>query len=126
MYKNIPKMDTINIINNILKKTVISKNSRKEIVHTLQVVMEQNYFQIDQQYYKQTDGLAMGAPTSAILAETDLQHMEYEQIYKIYQILIRQQITGYFRYVDDILIIYGQNKTNIEYTHNELNNNIVS
>jgi hypothetical protein len=31
--------------------------------------MEQNYFQFDQQYYKQSDGLAMGAPTSSILAE---------------------------------------------------------
>jgi hypothetical protein len=60
----------------------------------------------------------MGAPTSAILAETYLQPMEHEQIYPI---LIRQQIIGYFRYVDDILIIYDQNKTNIDHTLNELN-----
>jgi hypothetical protein len=112
-------MDTINIINNILKNNPASnKNNHEEIVHTLQVIIEQNYFQIDQQYYKQTDGLAMGAPTSAILAETYLQHMEHEQIYPI---LIRQEIIGYFRYVDDILIIYDQNKTNIEHTLNEFN-----
>jgi hypothetical protein len=34
----------------------------------------------DQQYYKQAEGLAMGAPTSAILAETYIQHMEHKQI----------------------------------------------
>jgi hypothetical protein len=55
MYTNIPKMDTVNIINNILKNNpAINKNNREEIVHTLQVIIEQNYFQIDQQYYKQS------------------------------------------------------------------------
>jgi hypothetical protein len=29
---------------------------------------EQNYFKFNQQYYKQTEGLAMGVPTSNILA----------------------------------------------------------
>jgi hypothetical protein len=42
--------------------------------------MEQNYFQFDQQYYKQTDGLPMGAPTS-LLAEIYIQPMEHKQIY---------------------------------------------
>jgi hypothetical protein len=32
-------------------------------------ITEQNYFQFDQQYYKQTDRFATGAPTS-VLAET--------------------------------------------------------
>jgi hypothetical protein len=32
--------------------------------------MDQNYFQFDLEYYKQSNGLAMGAPTSATLAET--------------------------------------------------------
>jgi hypothetical protein len=31
--------------------------------------MEQNYFQCDHQNHKQTDGLVMGAPTAAILAD---------------------------------------------------------
>jgi hypothetical protein len=52
----------------------------------------------------------MGAPTSSVLAETYIQHMEHKQIYPI---LIKQQTMAYFRYVDDILMIYDQNKTNI-------------
>jgi hypothetical protein len=51
----------------------------------------------------------MGAPTSAILAETYIQHMEHEQLY---QILLKHKITGYFRHVDDILIVYNQKQTN--------------
>jgi hypothetical protein len=52
MYTNIPKSDVINIINN-----------------TLKTVTERNYFQFDHQNYRQTEGLAMGAPTAAVLAE---------------------------------------------------------
>jgi hypothetical protein len=37
-------------------------------------MIKQNYFQFDQQYYKQTDGLAMGA-LPAILAEVYIQHI---------------------------------------------------
>jgi hypothetical protein len=41
--------------------------------------MEQNCFQFDELYYTQTDGLAMGIPTSAILAGTYLQCMEVKK-----------------------------------------------
>jgi hypothetical protein len=60
----------------------------------------------------------MGTPTSSILEETYLQHMEHTQIYPI---LIKHEIIAYFRYVDDILIIYDQNKTNIDHTLEEFN-----
>jgi hypothetical protein len=35
----------------------------------LKTLTEENYFQFEQQYHKQTDGLTTGAPTYAILAE---------------------------------------------------------
>jgi hypothetical protein len=60
----------------------------------------------------------MGAPTSAILAEIYIKHIEHK---KIYPILIKYQIIGYFRYVDDIFIIYDQRKTNIDETLTEFN-----
>jgi hypothetical protein len=84
---------------------------QKEILHILQTILEQNYFQFNQQYYKQTNGLAMGTPTFGILAETYLEHMEHTQMYPL---LIKHQITGYSRYADNILITYDRNKTNTE------------
>jgi hypothetical protein len=44
--------------------------------------------------------------------------MEHTQIYPI---LMKQQTVTYFRYIDDILIIYDQNKTNIDHTLHEFN-----
>jgi hypothetical protein len=69
-------------------------------------------------YYEQTEGLAMGAPISAILAEIFIQYMEHEYIYPI---LRTREIMAYYRYVD-ILIIYDKHKTNIEQTLEEFNN----
>jgi ABC-type uncharacterized transport system YnjBCD substrate-binding protein len=86
-------------------------------------MMEQNYFRFNQQYYKQTEGLAMGAPTCAILVEVYIQYIEHK---KLYQILKKHQIIGYLRYVDDILIIYNQNKTNIEESLTEFNKQTTS
>jgi hypothetical protein len=66
----------------------------------------------------QTEGLAMGAPTSNILAEVYIQYTEHK---KLYPILKKHQIIEYFRYVANILKIYNQNKTNIEDTLTEFN-----
>ena len=112
MYTNIPKKDIMNITKNILQRNHNTNiNTQKEIMCIMNTVLEQNYFQYEQKYYKQTDGLAMGAPTSAILAEIYIQNMEHTQIQEI---LNKQNIIGYFRYVDDILLLYDINKTNID------------
>jgi hypothetical protein len=46
----------------------------------------------------------MGAPTSAILAETYIQHMEHKHVDPV---LITQHIIAYFRCVGDIRIIHN-------------------
>jgi hypothetical protein len=108
------------MINNILENNAeIQLNIRNKIIYILKTILEQKYFQFDQQYYKQTERLAMGAPTSAIPTETFIQHMEHKHIYPI---LKTQGITAFYRYVDDISIMYDQNKTNIAQTLNEFNN----
>jgi hypothetical protein len=59
MFTNIPRQDIIHtrIINNILENnTEIQSKIRKEIIYILKIIIEQNYFQFDQKYYKQTEG----------------------------------------------------------------------
>jgi hypothetical protein len=101
----------------------ITKTTQEEITTILKSIMEQNYFHVNEQYYTQTEGLAMGAPTSAILAEVYIQHMEQKQLYPI---LTKHQIMGYFRYVEDILITYNRNKTNIHEILAEFNRQATS
>jgi hypothetical protein len=52
----------------------------------------------------------VGAPTLVILAEVYMQHLEHTSIADI---LNKHQIMDYYRYVDDILIVYNKQKTNI-------------
>jgi hypothetical protein len=82
-----------------------------EILSVTHAILQQNYFQFQDSCYVQKTGLAMGAPTSSILSEIYLQHMEQN---KIFEILTNHNILGYFRYVDDILIVFNSNKTNIQ------------
>ena len=50
----------------------------------------------------------MGSPTSSVFSELYLQYMESTAIFDI---LVCNNITGYFRYVDDILIVYDKTIT---------------
>jgi hypothetical protein len=62
--------------------------------------------------------LAMGPPTSAILADTFIQYLEHKIIYQIFK---KHQIIDYYQYVDDIPIIYNEQHTNILSTLDEFN-----
>jgi len=48
------------------------------------------------------EGLAMGTPSSAVPSEISMQHTE-----SIWLKYIANKILGYFRFVDDVLIIYN-------------------
>jgi len=51
----------------------------------------------------------MGAPTSSILSEVYLQHLENTTIHLLFE---KHSVKGYFRYVDDILLAYADDKNN--------------
>jgi hypothetical protein len=53
----------------------------------------------------------MGAPTSSIFSEF---YLQYQENYRIYDLLRNHNIAGYFLYVDNILIIYNEITMNIE------------
>jgi hypothetical protein len=84
-----------------------------------QTSINQNYFQFQDTIYLLKEGLAMGTPTSSLLSEIYLQHMEKTTIPEL---LERHNIKGYFRYVDDILLVYIDNTTNIHKVLDEFNN----
>jgi hypothetical protein len=61
----------------------------------------------------------MGALTSSIFSEIYLQHIENTIISDI---LVKYHIVGYFCYVDDILIAYNKDTTNMYDVFNVFNN----
>jgi len=112
MYTNIPTSELITIIDKACQNNYIEYNLKHDIVKLAKTIIEQNCFQFGRRTYIQSEGLAMGALTSSIFSELYLRHLEST---KIYDILINHNIEGYFRYIDDILILYNESKTDINY-----------
>jgi hypothetical protein len=118
MYSNIPNEDLINIIKSMCLKQYLDEKTNTEFVNITHTILEQNYFKFRNQCYIQNTGLAMGAPTSAILSEIYLQQLEHTMTVDI---LIQNNILGYFRYVDDILIVYNNQLTDIHKVYSDFN-----
>jgi hypothetical protein len=81
---------------------------KQQTFHTLETILQQNYFQYDNKFYKPNKGVAMGSPVSGLVVEIFLQY--FEQII-IKHSLEHKSLIFYTRYVD-ILIIYDQTRIN--------------
>jgi uncharacterized protein YggL (DUF469 family) len=86
-----------------------NKELNQQIIHILNTIIKQNYFQYEGTYYQPRKGTAMGSPISGLIAEIYLQKIENHHIKHW---LESKEIIFYKRYVDDILIAYNQRKTN--------------
>jgi hypothetical protein len=69
----------------------------------LTTILDQDLFQFNNKIYQQKEGLPMVAPFSPILAETYIKNIEHNIIISISQ---NYKILGYYRYVDDILLVF--------------------
>ena len=105
MYSNVPTNETEHILRLLCKQQDLDSTITEEIIAITNTVITQNYYGFNGNTYIQPKGLAMGAPSSSILSEIYLQHLENT---KALSILTKPGIEGYFRYVDDILLIYNE------------------
>jgi hypothetical protein len=118
MYPSIPTRELVHIITKMAEENHVNKEITKEIIMITKTAIEQNYFTFKNKYYCQNNGLTMGAPSSAILSEIYLQYLEYTEIIKV---LKQYNIIGYFRYVDDIIMVYDEKLTDIMKIHTAFN-----
>ena len=70
MYTNIPINKTITIMDNLLHENKTLKPiAIKELIKLLKLLLNQNYFSINNQYFIRNKGLTMGSPLSGLLAD---------------------------------------------------------
>jgi hypothetical protein len=119
MYPNIPTLDLTNIITEMASLNNFPLEVTNEIITLIELITKQNYFEMNSEFYIQSEGLAMGAPSSAILSEAYLQYIEHIHIIGL---LNRHKIISYYRYVDDMLIVYNTLHTNINCVLGDFNN----
>ena len=70
--ENLPQHDDM-----LTDRTSLSPN---QILHLLNILLRTTYFKFNDQFYQQTDGAAMGGPTSAIVSEIYMQALEMTAI----------------------------------------------
>jgi hypothetical protein len=67
---------SLSVIEKMLYENQLDDKIIKELVKITRTAIEQNYFTFQNQNYFQNTGLTMGAPSSAVLSEVYLQHLE--------------------------------------------------
>ena len=84
LYTTIPTDQALLIIEDLLQhddkladRTSLTPN---QILDLLSILLRTTYFKFNDQFYQQTDGAAMGGPTSAIVSEIYMQALEMTAI----------------------------------------------
>jgi hypothetical protein len=124
LYTNILIKETHEIIAKNLDNNHAEPQKKYELLNWYDTITQQNYFSNKDKIIIQQEGLAMCAPTSGVIAEFFLQHLEDTYLIHLSN---RHKIAAYFRYVDDILIIFYSHHidiNSIQYDFNRLHTNM--
>lgn len=108
LYTNIPNSLIKTIINkkwDELKK--FTKLTKKDVIEAIFLILDNNYFQFKDKFYKQIDGCAMGSPIALTIAQMVMEYLE-ENVIKNLNI----PILFFKRYVDDCLLAVPNNNIN--------------
>ena len=117
LYTNVPKNETISILTSKIYENGESFGnlSENEFRKMMNLAVNDTYFIFNNQYYEQTDGLAMGSPLSATLANIFLCHFEKEWLENC---PVEFKPKFYRRYVDDTFLIFdNENQANLFQTY---------
>jgi len=118
LYINIAVTETRDIISNTLKGNLLDPQTQQELLNWYDVITQQNYFTTYNEILIQRNGLAMGAPTSGLISEFFLQNLEHLHLTNLSN---KHKIINYLHYVDEILLIFDFNHTNIQNILNDFN-----
>jgi hypothetical protein len=119
LYVNLPVKNILHNTKFWLNKHNNSNKITEQTLYLLKIILKQSYFQYNNQFFQPEKGIAMGSPFSRTMAEIYLQFLE--EIY-IKQLMESKEIIYYKRYIDNILIIFDQNKTGEKIVLNHMNN----
>jgi hypothetical protein len=118
LHTNISVKEIKTIFTNIPTNSLMTPQTQQELLSWYDVIIKQNYFTHDNQIIFQHDGVAMGAPSSGLITDIFLQHIEHSHITDLIQ---KHGIINYCRYVDDILITFDPNQSDIQIILNDFN-----
>ncbi|XP_054853995.1 uncharacterized protein LOC129342319, partial [Eublepharis macularius] len=108
LFTKVPVKDTIALINQIFPEDVTA------LFHHC---LTTSYFQWDNEFYEQMDGVAMGSPLSPVIANFYMEHFEKTALESA-----PHKPSVWFRFVDDTFIIWSHGEEELMGFLNHLNN----
>ncbi|XP_023223770.1 uncharacterized protein LOC111624992 [Centruroides sculpturatus] len=103
LYPSVPVFEAVMLANAMLLEKGFTVQQVLDIREALIFITENNYFRFNQKIYLQKQGVPMGSPLSAVLAELIMRDVE-QKIFKVPLAMCYPSL--YLRYVDDILLIW--------------------
>ncbi|XP_023209992.1 uncharacterized protein LOC111612937, partial [Centruroides sculpturatus] len=103
LYPSVLHFEAVMLANTLLIKEGFTAQQVLEVCDALLFVTEHNYFCFNGKIYLQKQGVPMGSPLSAVLAELIMRHVEHS-IFKVPLTIAYPLI--YLRYIDDIILTW--------------------
>lgn len=106
------------LIEKLLDNNHINTIKKQEIMKTLTLCLNQNYFEFDNKFYSSKEGLIMGNPLSPLLAEIFRDSLESI----IMNHPLFKKFLYWYRYVDDVLTCFIGTETQLNQFIELINN----
>ena len=119
-YSNIPHEMACDNIYKITRnnKNIFGYCNPKDLLDFINLIMDNNYFFFNDQYYKQIKGLAMGTPCAPTIANLFLAMEEITKGMKspyMFQKRPYGKLICYFKYIDDIFSVFEGTKVQLNW-----------
>jgi hypothetical protein len=66
LYVKIPISYALNTANKLLNNNRVGEHTTRDVMSTLKMITNQNYFQYEGKFYKPTSGVALGSPHAVL------------------------------------------------------------
>nr|XP_008201306.2 PREDICTED: uncharacterized protein LOC103315148 [Tribolium castaneum] len=122
LFPSIPSKECLSIVKDLLFDSGIPVSHALNLFSLTELVLDQNFFLFDSDFYAQDSGLAMGSSLSPLLAEIFMTKLEK-------QIFARQEsdkIIFWYRYVDDVLALFKGSRADLDYIDKYSDTDIVT
>ncbi|XP_043927758.1 glutamate carboxypeptidase 2-like [Protopterus annectens] len=107
LYTSIPHQEAVEWIDLLLTNLGASKNDINNITELLDIVLSSNFFLFEKDLFIQKQGVAMGSPCGASVANLFMAYWEKQFISN--NIAWKDELVFYTRFLDDVFILFKGN-----------------
>lgn len=121
LYTEIPTQMGIQVVREAFQSDIeYNKDEIDFICELLSIVLCNNYFMFGSQFYMQVTGTAMGSKVAPTFAVIFMNWFKEHFVYNHAQYL--SQVKTWFRYIDDVFLLWQGNTDSLDIFHKYLNN----